>query len=96
MTSGELRPLARIRNLRTAYHLLDADGGVVAEFVDDRVRALDERSGVEQEWREWELELGAAAPGDPAEIFAAVEAAVTAVGGRVAASDSKLARTLGH
>lgn len=101
-TDASLSPLARIRNARTAYHLLDADGAVLAEFVDDHVVATDERRGggrgVEQTWREWELELGSAAPTDPAEIaafFAAAEQAMTAAGARPAASDSKLARTLG-
>jgi len=95
VTDAALSPLARIRNLRTAYALRGADGGVVAEFVDDHVTATDERSGVERTWREWEFELGPAAPADHGAIFAAVEAAVHAVGGRDAASASKLARTLG-
>jgi inorganic triphosphatase YgiF len=92
-------PLARVRNERTAYALLDADGGEVAEFVDDHVRARDERRGVESAWREWEVELGPAGPADDegrAAFFAAVDAAVSAAGGRPAASGSKLARTLGH
>ena len=88
-----------MRNDRTAYALTDADGSVVAEFVDDRVRARDERSGTETEWREWEVELGPAAPADNAgraAFFAAVDAAVTAAGGRPAASESKLGRALGR
>jgi hypothetical protein len=92
-------PLARVRNNRTAYALLDAAGSEIAEFVDDRVRARDERRGAESVWREWEVELGPAAPADAvgrAAFFAAVDAAVFAAGGRVAASGSKLARTLGH
>lgn len=92
-------PLARIHNTRTAYALEDADGGLVAEFVDDRVRGRDERGGTETAWREWEVELGPAAPSDEPErdaFFAAVEAAVAAAGGRPAASDSKLARVLGR
>jgi hypothetical protein len=96
---GPFLPLARVRNDRTAYALLDANGGVVAEFVDDRVRARDERRGVDSEWREWEVELGPAGPADGAgraALFAAVDAAVFAAGGRPAASGSKLARTLGH
>ncbi|KAF2415534.1 CYTH domain-containing protein [Microbacterium sp. B35-30] len=97
-TAASLTPIARIRNQRTAYALQNADGGVVAEFVDDRVRATDERGGVERTWREWEFELGSAAPAsadERAALFAAAEEAVHAVGGREAASDSKLARTLG-
>lgn len=95
---GELTPIARIRNERHAYVLTDADGGVVAEFVDDHVEAVDEVRGVTTTWREWEFELGAAAPASPdarAALFAAVTAAVARAGGRPAASDSKLARALG-
>ncbi|MBT9606004.1 CYTH domain-containing protein [Microbacterium sp.] len=96
---GPFLPLARVRNHRTAYALLDADGGLVAEFVDDRVRARDERQGTESAWREWEVELGPAGPADDAgraALFAAVDAAVFAAGGRPAASGSKLARALGR
>lgn len=91
--------LARVRNHRTAYALLDAEGNEVAEFVDDRVRARDERRGAESAWREWEVELGPAGPTDDegrAAFFAAVDAAVFAAGGRHAASGSKLARALGR
>ncbi|MBW1637586.1 CYTH domain-containing protein [Microbacterium resistens] len=97
-TSEPLLPFARIENSRTAYQLRGAEG-VVAEFVDDRVRATDVRGGVERSWREWEVELGPAGPTDPAArtaFFAAVERAVHAAGGRAASSDSKLARALGH
>lgn len=96
-TTAELTPLARIENRRTAYLLTCADG-VIAEFVDDLVRATDQRRGVQREWREWELELGPAAPADAAgreELFAAAEKAIFAAGGREAASGSKLARALG-
>lgn len=96
-TTGALTPLARIENSRTAYLLTGRDG-IVAEFVDDRVRATDLRQGVQREWREWELELGPAAPADQAgreELFEAAERAVFAAGGREAASGSKLARALG-
>ncbi|GAT73532.1 CYTH domain-containing protein [Microbacterium hydrocarbonoxydans] len=96
-TTDELLPLARIENSRTAY-LLTGPGGVVAEFVDDRVRATDLRQGVQREWREWELELGPAAPADAEgreALFAAVEEAVFSAGGRHASSGSKLARALG-
>ncbi|MFJ4225865.1 CYTH domain-containing protein [Microbacterium sp. NPDC089695] len=96
-TTGELLPLARIENSRTAFHLT-GPGGVIAEFVDDHVRATDLRADVVREWREWEFELGPAAPVDEAgrsALFAAVERAVSAAGGRESASGSKLARALG-
>lgn len=93
---GAVLPLARIRNTRLAYELRDASGAVVAEFADDRVRARDERTGVERSWREWEVELGpGAAAMDRSALFDAVTRAVNAAGGRAAASESKLARALG-
>ncbi|WP_298039325.1 CYTH domain-containing protein [uncultured Microbacterium sp.] len=96
-TTEPLTPLARIENSRTAYFLAGASG-VIAEFVDDRVRATDLRTGIQREWREWEMELGPAAATDEGgreTFFAAVDEAIAAVGGRDARSDSKLARALG-
>ena len=96
-TAEELQPIARIENSRTAY-LLAGEHGVIAEFVDDRVRATDLGSGIRREWREWEMELGPAAPADEAgreRFFTAVEQAVLASGGRPPSSGSKLARALG-
>ncbi|HWI32584.1 MAG TPA: CYTH domain-containing protein [Microbacterium sp.] len=95
-TTEPLLPLARIQNERTAYALRGADGRTVAEFVDDRVRSTDLRSGARRSWREWEIELAVAAPADIDGFFAAVERAVHAAGARKAASASKLARALGH
>ncbi|CAL4859429.1 CYTH domain-containing protein [Microbacterium sp. MM2322] len=91
-------PLARIRNARTAYALLDASGELLAEFVDDRVTATDVRRGIDTSWREWELELGPAAPTDAAArdaLFDAADELVRAAGGEVSASGSKLERALG-
>lgn len=96
-TTEPLTPLARIENDRTAYLLIGQDG-VVAEFVDDRVHATDLREGSQRQWREWEFELGPAAPADSegrARLFAAAERAIFAAGGRPATSGSKLARALG-
>lgn len=95
VSTGPFTPLARIRNARVAYDLLDADGGVIAEVADDHVSTRDERSGAERSWHEWEIELGPAAPADHAAFFAAVEQAALSAGARPAASDSKLARALG-
>lgn len=99
VTDAAFLPLARIQNARTAYFLLDSSERVIAEFADDHVRTRDERSGSERAWHEWEVELGPAAPADAdarAAFFAAVEEAALAAGARPAASDSKLARALGH
>lgn len=91
-----IAPIARVRNQRTAYALFDASGGVVAEFTDDRVDAIDIRRDAVTTWREWEIELGPAAPADADAFFASAARAVHAVGGRAAASGSKLERALGH
>ncbi|MER7797699.1 CYTH domain-containing protein [Microbacterium sp. NPDC096154] len=105
VTADALLPLARIVNDRTAYALLDAGGGVLAEFVDDHVRTWNLRAGADaepafqREWHEWEIELGPAAAEDAGwreAFFAAVADAAFAAGARAASSASKLARALGH
>ena len=96
VTDAELRHIARILNSRVAYALRSADGGLIAEFVDDRVTATDVHNEAVRSWREWEVELGNAAPADPRPFFASVQTAVLAAGGRPAASASKLARALGY
>ncbi|MFT4213640.1 MAG: CYTH domain-containing protein [Microbacterium sp.] len=98
IAAASMAVLARIRTARTAYALQDAAGGVIAEFVDDRVVATDLRRGIDTSWREWELELGPAAPADEnarTALFAAADALVEAAGGRPSASASKIGRALG-
>jgi hypothetical protein len=98
VTAGPFAPIARIRNTRIAHALLDAAGGLVAEFVDDHVVATDLGRGAETSWREWELELGPAAPDGPrrrAAFFAAADAVFAAAGASPSASESKLGRALG-
>jgi inorganic triphosphatase YgiF len=97
--SPPFTPLARLRNHRVAFALTDSVGGLVAEVVDDHVTGTAERTGQVTTWREWEVELGPAAPADEQwreEFFAAVERLVVGAGGRPAASDSKLGRALGR
>src|SRR3954447_6376253 len=69
----ELQPVARIRNRRTVYRLLDAAGGPMVEIADDHVtsvklskarRAPDRKSGTTEyleseptRWRELEVEM---------------------------------------
>ena len=95
--SPRLQPVARIRNARTAYALLDAADGLVAEFVDDRVTATDLGRDRVTSWREWEMELGPAGPAGPARtaFFAVVDDLVREAGGAVSPSGSKLGRALG-
>lgn len=95
---AELVPVARVANSRSTLVLLDAARYPVAELCDDHVRADDLLSGTHRAWREWEVELLAAAP-DTAEGRAAlldgVERQLLAAGARASASSSKLARALG-
>ncbi|GAA2237398.1 CYTH and CHAD domain-containing protein [Herbiconiux moechotypicola] len=92
-------PLARISTSRRVTLVRDADGGLVLEVADDAVSTADLRGGTERSWREWEAELGAAAPGtrdQRAELLDAVERQLLAAGARVSPSVSKLAQALGR
>ncbi len=95
-TTDRLAPLARIVNDRTAYDLLDADGNVLAEFVDDHVRATDQRGDVEREWYEWEIELRGLDAADADAFFAEIERVARDAGALNPTSTSKLARALGR
>ncbi|XAS71580.1 CYTH and CHAD domain-containing protein [Micrococcaceae bacterium Sec5.1] len=94
--------VATLNTERTSYPLYQDDGGRVAEFVDDRVRAHvslgdpTEQHPAEQQWREWEVELngsGHANNGD--DILDAVAAQLIEVGASPSERTSKLATALG-
>ncbi len=100
LTRGRpLRPVTVVRNHRTAHRLLGADGRVLAEVADDRVRAeppgrdgdADSRSAAPTSWREWEVEL---ADGGP-DLLVAAAGQLRGLGARPARVRSKLARALG-
>ncbi|MGR4849853.1 CYTH and CHAD domain-containing protein [Streptomyces sp. LARHCF252] len=89
---NELMPVVRLRTDRDVRHLLDADGGLLAEVAVDAVHA--ERltpGGGETQWTEIEVEL--ADGGDPA-LLDKVEKRLRKAGVRPSASASKLARAL--
>ena len=95
----DLTPLARIATRRTVTNLLDAEGRLVAELADDLVQTTDAREGTARTWREWEAELGPAAPGTPAgrtALLDEIEARLLAAGATVSPSVSKLAQALGR
>lgn len=94
-----LTPLARIATTRTITELLDERGGVVVEVADDQVTASDVRGGEVRAWREWEAELGPAAPDTRAareQLLDDVEAVLRESGATVSPSVSKLAQALGR
>ncbi|MFC9678573.1 CHAD domain-containing protein [Streptomyces sp. NPDC056948] len=89
---SELLPVVRLRCERDVRHLVDADGGLLAEVAVDAVHA--ERltpGGGETQWTEIEVEL--ADGGDPA-LLDKVEKRLRKAGVRPSASASKLARAL--
>ncbi|MGO2660480.1 CYTH domain-containing protein [Mycetocola reblochoni] len=96
--AAPLVPLARLVTTRTTLILLDAEGGAVAEVADDRVTAVEDATGEERSWREWEVELLDAAPeGADADggLLDAVQTELLAAGARPSSSVAKIARALG-
>jgi len=92
-----LMPVARVRNHRVVSRLLDAAGYPVAEYCDDHVMGENLITGHSESWREWEVELSAAAPDSRrgrAELFEGLEVVVRDAGGTPSASTSKLERAL--
>jgi hypothetical protein len=92
-----LVPVARVRNHRVVNRLLDAAGYPVAEFCDDHATGSNLVTGASETWREWEVELSAAAPDTRrarTALLDALEVAAFAAGGTEATSSSKLERAL--
>ena len=85
----ELGPIATIRTERTAYRLIGADGGVLAELADDQVTAS--AGADETTWREWELELYDADAG----LLEAAGKVLVDAGARPSDAAAKLVRALG-
>ncbi|MET1065938.1 MAG: CYTH and CHAD domain-containing protein, partial [Arthrobacter sp.] len=87
----DVGPVARLTTQRTTYALYGPDGQHLADFADDYVEAESFHGALDQQWREWEIELvhGAEA------LFAAATGPVTATGAQPSGHVSKLARALG-
>jgi hypothetical protein len=94
----ELVQIASIRTVRVAQRLLDAAGYPIAELADDHVEAEDLRTATRRAWREWEVELLAAAPDTRkarTALLDEIERRILEAGATTASIGSKLARTLG-
>ncbi|MDR6686639.1 CHAD domain-containing protein [Arthrobacter sp. 1088] len=89
--------IATLNTERTSYPLYKDDGGRVAEFVDDHVRArVSLGNAHEQQWREWEVELNGSGPSDNGDdILDAVASQLTGAGASPSGRSSKLATALG-
>ena len=89
-----LEPVARITTERTVHLLHGADDAPLAEFSDDQVTATGD-DGVEQRWREWELELAEeAAEAGNAELLDRLSNRLLDAGGSPSGHASKLGRVL--
>ncbi|MGW0117103.1 CYTH and CHAD domain-containing protein [Streptomyces sp. NPDC003327] len=84
-------PVVRLRSSRDVRHLLDGDGGLLAELSVDTVHAERLTGTGEAAWTEIEVEL--ADDADPA-LLDAVEKRLGKAGIRPSTSSSKLARAL--
>ncbi|MFD3545418.1 CHAD domain-containing protein [Streptomyces sp. NPDC058655] len=87
--NSALLPQVRLASSRRISHLLDADGGLLAELATDTVRA--ERGEATAAWTEVEVEL---ADGVDPELLDAVEEVFRKAGLTVSDAPSKLARAL--
>ncbi|WP_407686544.1 CYTH and CHAD domain-containing protein [Mycobacterium sp. HUMS_1102779] len=99
-----LEPVARISTERETQVLYGVDGAPLAEFSNDRVTAWTigvspAEQPVEQEWREWELELSATGrttnQAADAELLTRLANRLLDAGAAPAGHASKLARVLG-
>ncbi|BCW71256.1 CYTH and CHAD domain-containing protein [Arthrobacter sp. NicSoilB8] len=87
-----LKPVARIKTLRSSTLLYGADGAILAQFSDDRVEAQSLAAPAEpQRWREWEIELVEG----HRKLLKDADARLAAAGVPLATLPSKLARALG-
>lgn len=97
-----VKPVARITTQRESQVLYNAAGTALAEFSNDHVTAWaagttgDAESGpVEQEWREWELELAESSGDADTELLSRLSNRLLDAGAEPAGHASKLARVLG-
>ncbi|MCV7032463.1 CYTH and CHAD domain-containing protein [Mycobacterium sherrisii] len=97
-----LKPVARITSERESQVLYGVDGAPFAEFSNDHVRAWSAGATdglaagpVEQEWREWELELDESSGTTDAELLQRLSNRLLDAGAQPAGHGSKLARVLG-
>ncbi|SPM42140.1 hypothetical protein MNAB215_4359 [Mycobacterium numidiamassiliense] len=97
-----VKPVARITTQRESQVLYSAAGTALAEFSNDHVTAWaagateDPDSGpVEQEWREWELELAESSGDADTELLSRLSNRLLDAGAEPAGHASKLARVLG-
>jgi CHAD domain-containing protein len=97
-----LKPVARITTQRESQVLYGIQGAPFAEFSNDHVRAwsaggtdIPDSGPVEQEWREWELELDESRGASDTELLNRLSNRLLDAGGEPAGHASKLARVLG-
>jgi CHAD domain-containing protein len=97
-----VKPVARITTQRESQVLYGSAGTALAEFSNDHVTAWAAGSAdsadsgpVEQEWREWELELAESDEDPDPELLSRLSNRLLDAGAQPAGHASKLARVLG-
>jgi CHAD domain-containing protein len=97
-----VKPVARITTQRESQVLYGSAGTALAEFSNDHVTAWAAGTGenadsgpVEQEWREWELELAESDEDADPELLSRLSNRLLDAGAEPAGHASKLARVLG-
>ena len=97
-----VKPVARITTQRESQVLYGAAGTALAEFSNDHVTAwaagtprMTDSGPVEQEWREWELELAESDEDADPELLSRLSNRLLDAGAEPAGHASKLARVLG-
>lgn len=83
--------LHTVRGLALVHDAAGAGTAAVVELADDRVRAVNELTGVVQGWREWEAEL---LPGADERVLDVVERVLLAAGATRVEGTSKIQRTM--
>jgi CHAD domain-containing protein len=95
----ELIQVARVSTRRSVIRILDKDAAAVADVADDVVFAIEVAGGTQRAWREWEVELRDAAPGDHdarEALLDSIEDVLRTAGATPSVSASKLAHATGH
>lgn len=88
----QVAPIARISTQRESQVLYGIDGAALAEFSNDHVTAWSGSDPIEQQWREWELEL--VNPNTNSELLDQLSNRLLDAGAAPAGHGSKLARAL--
>lgn len=94
--SSRLEVIAAITTTRTVHRIADDAGRIVAEICDDRVKSVDNNTGIKRAWREWEAELVETETGEVSEsLLKTLDSLLITAGATPSLADSKIGRAVG-